>query len=424
MGNLQRSRLARPHTKIGRRALLALIFPALLLGLSPAAFAQLAATVSATGQYQYNSNVFDLQRGFYPGEATQAASYYEYGAALNLNDQISQQNIYLRGDDNQFVYDRFGLTHNEYAVDGGWLFKFADELSGSIDVSRSRVMVPFTSLVTFTTQALQLYTATDQRETATADYQFIPDWTLNVHGYTDRDTEPLVGEPDLLLSDSGAGTALRFGGNGEFKGAVVADYQHGDYAHATLYLSPSYNQWSGGIDASYQPVAQGSPTVVDFGFGRTSRVSPNGVDDVSGWTGHLNVSRELTGKTTLHLILQRNVNSFLTNAGAEIDSSAAVSAVWQATFKTGFTLGYTLDYTVYPDFGVVPGEPPINRGDHLQYTTFTINYLATRWLTIMPYFYFQTRASNLDGANFNATQYGVSFTIAWQNALAAGAGGR
>ena len=417
----QRSRLARRPASIHAWTLSGLLFLLLFLGATPSAFAQLAATVSATGAYQYNTNVFDLQRGFLPAPDyySQIATYYAYGAALNLNDQISQQNLYLRATDTEYKYDHFDLSHNEYALDGGWLWKVGDELNGTLDVSRAHVMVPFLALTTEATQALQLYVSTDQRETATANYQFTPDWAFGVNGYTDRDVEPLEGEPNLRLSDSGAGVALRFGGNGEWRGVLTGDYQHGDYANAILYFSPAYNQWDWGIGGTYQPNGAGSPTVVDFGFGTSSRTSPSGVNDTSAWTGHLNVTRQLTGKTTLKLTLLRDVSSFVAAASAQVDSAAGISAIWQATYKTSFTSSYTFDYTVYPGQGPNFG----NRGDHIQYATFAINYLPTRSLTIMPYLNFQTRASNLDGANFNATQYGVSFTVSWQNALAAGAAG-
>jgi len=385
------------------------------------ALAQLAATVSANGQWQYNSNVFDLQRGFLPTPDyySDAASYYAYGAGVNLNEQISQQNLYLRGTDTEYRYDHFDLSHNEYTLDGGWAWRVGDDLNGSFDISRAHTMVPFQSLTTLTSAALGLYTSTDQRETATADYQFTSKLAVDATAFADRLGEPLVGEPNLRLSDSGAGLALRLGGNGELKGALTADYQHGNYANAVLYLSPAYNQWDWSVGGTYQPVPQGGPTVVDFSFGETSRSSAVGYDNTSGWTGHLNFSRALTGKTTVKLALLRDLNSYVATAGSEMDSAATVSASWQATFKTGFSIAYTLDYSVYPDYALFPGGAPTDRSDHDQYATFTVTYAATRWLTILPYLNFQTRHSNLNGANFNATQYGVSITAALQNRLAA-----
>lgn len=423
MNQPQCSRLARRQALIWHFRLAALVVVPALALLPQCAMAQLAATVSATGQYQYNSNVFDLQRGFLPAPNyySDSASYYAYGAGINLNDQISQQNLYLRGTDTEYKYDHFDLSHNEYTLDGGWIWKVGDDLNGTFDVSRARVMVPFQTLTTLTTAALQLYVSTDQRETATIAYQFNSLWALGADAYTDRYAEPLLGEPDLRLADSGAGLALRVGGNGEFKGALTADYQHGDYANAILYLSPAYNQWDWAIGGTYQPVPQGSPTIVDFSFGETTRSSAIGYDNTSGWTGHLNFTRALTAKTTLKLSLLRDLNSYVATAGSETDTAATLSANWQATFKTGLGLSYTVDYSVYPDYVLVPRGAPTNRGDHYQYATVTVTYATRRWLTIVPYFNFQTRHSNLYGANFNATQYGVAFTVAWQNRLAGAA---
>jgi hypothetical protein len=418
--HLQRSRLPRRQISAWQFTLPTLVLTALVL-LPRCALAQLAATVSANGQYQYNSNVFDLQRGFLPapGYYSDAASYYAYGAGLNLNDQISQQNLYLRGTDTEYKYDHFDLSHNEYALDGGWAWKVGDDLNGTFDVSRAHTMVPFQSLTTLTTAALQLYTSTDQRESATANYQFTSEWAVGANAFTDRNTEPLVDEPDLRLADSGAGISLRVGGNGELRGVLAADYQHGDYANATLYSSPAYNEWDWSIGGTYQPVPQGSPTTVDFAFGETRRTSAVNFDNASGWTGHLNVSRVVTAKTTVRLALLRDLSSYVAEAGSQMDSAATLSAVWQATFKTGFSIGYTVDYSVYPNYVLFVGGPVTNRGDHNQYGTFTVSYAATRWLTIVPYLNYQTRHSNLDGANYNATQYGVSVNVAWENRLAA-----
>lgn len=377
--------------------------------------------MSANGQYQYNSNVFDLQRGFLPSPdyRSDAASDFAYGAGVNLSDQISQQNIYLRANDTEYRYDHFDLSHNEYALDGGWAWKVGDDVNGTFDISRAHVMVPFQELTVLTTSALQLYTSNDQRETATANYQVNSMWAVSGNAYTDRDGEPLLGEPNLRLSDSGGGLALLLGGNGELKGTLGANYQHGDYANAILFFSPSYDQWNWSVGGTYQPVPQGSPTVVDFAIGGSSRSSPHGIDSASGWTGHLNVSRNLTGKTTLRLSLLRDINSYVAGAGAETDSAGTLSATWQATFKTGLGAAYTVDYSVYPEGALTTRGLVVDRGDHDQYATFTVNYAATRWLSIVPYFNYQTRHSNLYGANFNATQYGVSLTVAWENRLAA-----
>lgn len=390
---------------------------AVLIGVwSGRAQAQLTTTVTGTGQYVFNSNVFDLQRGFASGEArvgryiqsqyNQADWYYSYGAGLNLSEQISQQTFYLRGTDTQYEYDHFTqLTHNEYNVDAGWLYQLGSAVSGTLDVSRYRTMVPFYQIVSVT-----LSLDTDQREQATLNFQIMPKLRFETNGYIDKLQEPLPGEPYLSLADSGGGGDLRYLGTNQWSATLNAAYQHGDYNNAILFFSPSYNQWTYGLGASYQPTGAGSASTFDFNIGKTSRTSPFAADDVSGITGHLDYTRQLTGKTSITAAFDRSISSFLTFAGSDIGTSGTVSANWQATYKIGVNLAYSLIYAYFPDQGFIAGT---SRGDHLQVATLNVSYAALDWLAIRPFANYQTRSSNYYGANFNDTIYGVSVVIQW-----------
>jgi hypothetical protein len=272
-------------------------------------------------------------------------------------------------------------------------------------------MVPFDELI-----SVVLSIETDQVERATAGFQFLSKWRLDANGYTEKLDEPLPGEPNLQLSDSGAGAVLKFLGTNEWTANLAANYQHGDYTNAIAYFSPSYNQWTESIGATYQPAGSTGPSAFDFAIGRTSRVSPLGVDDVSGTTGHLAYNRQLTGKTSISLAVDRNVASYLVNQSAYVDATGTISALWQATYKIGVGVGYNLIYALLPDQGFTPGT---NRGDHLQLATLNVNYAALQWLSIKPYVNFQTRSSNYYGANFNSTVYGISFVVQWPQTTAA-----
>ena len=72
-------------------------------------------------------------------------------------------------------------------------------------------------------------------------------------------------------------------------------------------------------------------------------------------------------------------------------------------------LGYDLVYVE------LPGQGPVGttRGDHLQIATFAISYTAVPWLAVRPYADYQTRISNVYGANFNASVFGVSVLLQW-----------
>lgn len=387
--------------------------PLLLLPLG--AHAQLTTSVTATGQYQYDSNVFDLQRG-YQGVYDLSDRYYAYGAGLNLNEQISQQNLFFRGSDTEYDYDRFGyLTHNEYNLDGGWLWKIGEDVNGNIEVTRTHAMVPFTEVI-----AVVLSFETDQRESASAGFLFTPEWRIDFNAYRDEVLEPLPAEdePNLAFNDSGGGALLRYLGGGEWVGNVNVTYQHGGFSGANTaattgtfaFFGPAYNQWTESLGTTYSPAGQGAGvSTVDFAIGRTSRTSRAGSDDISGTTGHLDYTRQLTGKTSVSLTLDRDISTFVTFGGADITNSAALSTLWNATYKTSVSVGYDLVYVDLPGQGTLG----TTRGDHLQFAALAINYTALPWLAIRPYADYQTRSSNVYGANFNASIFGVSVLVQW-----------
>ena len=112
-----------------------------LLGLSPAAaFAQLALTASANTEYQYNSNVFDQQRGFpLQGLTTPGLSdsMIDYGGKLDATYLWSQQQFRAVIIGTEYHYDRFTeLNHSEYTFDGAWNWRIGSALDGLLEASR------------------------------------------------------------------------------------------------------------------------------------------------------------------------------------------------------------------------------------------------------------------------------------------------
>ena len=395
----------------------ALVLLTAVLLIPAPAFAQLAVKASASGSYQYNSNVFDLQTGFPvfgTNDYRRADSYYVYGGTLALNDQVSQQNLYLTAGDTELTYDHFTqLTHDEYHVDAGWNWRLGLDLDGTFDVLRSRTMVAFTEVV-------QQYLAldTEQRETANIGFQFLPQWRVEANGYTRKLQEPLPDQPNLQLTESQVGGVLKYGGMAALTSGLSASYSHGDFTATNGVFNPQYDQKTAELVATYRPSASSGTiglsgrSTFDGAVGYSERTSPVSFDKASGLTGHLDYTNQLTGKTSAQVALDRVINSYVTNTGSEIDTSASATVLWQATYKTGISAAYTWTYRNLPDQGFIPGT---TRDDHLQFVSLTVDYEPLRWLAIKPYANIQTRTSNYFGGNFNATVYGATFTVQWQN---------
>jgi hypothetical protein len=393
---------------------------ALLATLPGVAHAQLTVRLAGVGGWQYNSNVYAVQSGFpVPGtnDFHYSDTYYSYGGQLALSESYSQQNWFVNAGATRFVYDHFTqLTHNENTIDGGWNWKIGNDWDGRIEVLHARTMVAFTEII-----QLEIAFATEQRETAVVGYQLMPEWRLEASGYTRRLDEPLFLEPNLQLKESSGTLALTYSGASALASGIAGSYSHGSYTGVSA--SPeaipffSYDQKSISLTASYKPstttgLGISGVSTFDGAVGWSDRSSPSDASNISGLTGHLDYTNQLTGKTSARLAVDRAINSYLTNAASEIDTSVALSASWQATYRIAVTPAYTWLYRFLPLQGSTPGT---DRRDHLQYAALTVEYVPRPWLTIRPYFNFQTRSSNFYGGNFNATVYGVNVTVAWQH---------
>lgn len=391
-----------------------------LAALPGVAHAQLNVRVAAVGGWQYNSNVYAVQSGFpVPGTDSfhYGDTYYSYGGLLALNQTVSLQNFFLNAALTRFIYDYFSnLTHNEYNIDGGWNWKIGSDWDGRIEVLHNRTMVAFTEIV-----QLEIAFATEQRETALIGYQLMPEWRLEASGYTRKLDEPLFDEPNLQLTESSGTLAIKYGGPSALTSGIAGSYSHGSYTGVST--SPeaipffAYDQKSISLTATYQPstttgLGISGVSTFDGAVGWSDRSSPSNASDISGLTGHLDYTNQVTGKTSARLALDRAINSYLTNAASEIDTSVALSATWQATYRISVAPAYTWLYRFLPLQGYIPGT---DRRDHLQYATLAVTYEPRPWLIIGPYFNFQTRSSNYYGGNFNATVYGIKVTLAWQH---------
>ena len=372
---------------------------------SAPAYAHLQLAATANADYEYNSNVFDLPSGAANGALSGADRYLIYGVQASLEELLSQQDFFLRASDNEYRYDHFsGLDHNEYRVDGGWNWKFGDQWSGVLEVLRSYSMVPFAEL-----EQTVLSMQTEQRESARISYLFQPHWRLDFNGYTHTALEPLVTASNLKLTESEGDMTLEYLGISHLSGGVNAGYLSGAYSDVSAaQFAPDYHQVYGGLVANYE-VSGHSNLGAQIGY--SDRVSQAAVNSVSGYTGEIIYRNQITGKTSLSVSASRLINVYLANAGSEIDTVGNVNVTWQATIKTGFTLGYQYTYRDMPDQGEGLG---VTRIDHEQDISVNVQWQPRQWLTIRPYADIQVRHSDLVGARYNASIYGLKASLQLQ----------
>jgi len=373
-------------------------------GVPSAVLAQFTGRAFATGQFENNSNVFDLNSGEpvgLTGGARGGDSYYAYGGGFDTHYLWGLQDFHVLASAKEFDYQHFtGLDHSEYNIDTSLKWILSRSVDGTLQVTRIRSMVPF-----FDVGLTQLVLQTDQREFGELGLTLVSDWRVEGSAYTRKDEEPTQGSPNLELTETSGKAAIKYLGINQVTSGAFASYTTGTYQGAISTVDPSYHQDDAGLTATY--LSSRSSTEGSIGYSR--RVSATGLDDTAGTTGAFSFKDKLTPKTTLIATVSRSINNYVINAGSEIDTGGGVNLTWQATYKLQVTAGYTYTNRNYPR----QGNNPIgsDRVDHQQYANLQIDYQPVPWLTIRPYAKILTRNSDFIGGDFNSTVFGVMFTV-------------
>jgi hypothetical protein len=369
----------------------------------------LTTSFTAAGQFEHDSNVFDLQKGFappgFPLSTRHSDSWYSASGTGSTKYDWSGQTLYADLSGSHSSYNYFSeLDHYEYKLDAGWKGEFAGIWNASLQGTRDQAMVPFLEL-----NEPILSISTQTRGDAGFGVHFLPSWRLEGSGFQRTVTWPLPGTPDLKLEESEGQLALEYVGTARLASGLSVAYLSGQVSGAAnALLNPSYRQPSASFVVHYAD----ETSTLDAEAGYSERKSPgarSAINSTSGGSGRISYLNKLTGKTSLNLVVARAFNAYLTNSGTEIDNTAMLSVLWQATFKIGVTAAYAYDYSQFPGQGNAPVGG--NRGDHVQTTSLKIDYAALRWLGIDAYAKYQTRASNLIGGNFDGSIVGVDVAL-------------
>jgi hypothetical protein len=380
---------------------LAAFFPA-------AAWAQLHAMPYADTAYEYNSNVFAL-----PSSApepvgdhgpTFSDQYLEERAGVDALYDWSLQEFYANVEGRHFGYEQLSaLSHDEYLLHGGMKWTLGYLFDGVLDYRRERSMVPFLEF-TATQLPLQVQSVT----TASANFQFTPDWRLQSQGVINDLDSPRPGYPSLSLTEDSIHEGLRYVGVAKLSAGIDAIFLNGHFNGEEFILTPRYNQTT--VEAAAKYVATGLSSF-DGAVGYTRRIQENG-ETLGGPSVMLAYQRNLTGLTSIDIKLSRAFNTYLTYEGAEIDTGLALGAIWNATSTIAVAPGYQWTYSTFPGANLAGLAPVgIERVDHYQLATLSVKYQPRDWLSLRLYGQYEMRDSDVGIISFNRTLFGLEFEV-------------
>lgn len=377
-----------------------------LLAMPATAYCQSTFLPYVSTQYEYNNNVFALPNSSAAFSQNQdprlGDSDLKAVAGADENYLFGRQRLYATVEGRYVEYDHFGyLSHSEYLGKLGFDWKLFDLFDGTLLGSIERVMAPFANRDTQTQLALNL----DRNAIAKFNVRVAPEWRVETSvDYHDLDS-PIEDFPDYGLSETTGHVALKYVGIANLTYGISADYLHGQYRNAPT--PGDYDQTNLNLTMTY--LASGL-SQFNGAVGHTKRDQGEDQNNISALTGDLGYTRQLTGKTSVHVDVARQVNSYIGAGGSELDTVALVQLNLQPTYKIGVQLGYQY---IWSDFvgQTVPGADIIGRKDRTPGATFRMNYQVRRWLSIQPYATYQRRNSTEEIFEFSGTTIGIKLLV-------------
>lgn len=360
---------------------------------------------------EHNSNLFsvpDQNAVVDPkGNKTLADTTTSYLAGAVASFLYGRQELLATVEGRRSLYNEFtDLDHNEYLVDLGYKWKLFRTLDGLLDARESRQIVNF---VERTTTILTLQT--DKAVKGTLNAHVTSDWLLEAGLATHRLDSPLLDPPlayapDFSLRETTESAGLKYVGVANLAYGLEISHVEGVYSGDPGAVD--YNQNTAQLAAKYNVSGL---TTLNAAAGYTRRLLQDNGGTVSGATGLLGYSRQLTGKTSVNLQFSRLLNSYYNAGSSEIDTGGSAGALWQATPKLSVALNYQRVHSQFLG-QTLPNANIQGRVDTFNFASMDVIFQPRLWLSIHPYVKYQKRDSNLENLfSFTGTLYGLEVRI-------------
>jgi hypothetical protein len=323
-----------------------------------------------------------------------------YRAGADFNYPFDLQRAYAMLEARHVNYERFtNLDHSEYLIDLGLSWRLTSRFDGILDAKREKKIIAFADA-----DLTQLEIQTDQVVKGSFNVAVTPEWRLETQASAHTLDYPIAESPDFRLQEGLEGLGIKYVGIANLAYGIEATHVDGNYegvAGASDYKQNTYQ-----LAAKY---SLRSVTRFDAAIGYTERSIQGSSSSVSGVTGLFGYDRQLTGKTSVDVRLQRAVNTYYTAGSSEIDTSGTVGIRWQATPKIGLELSYQRVRSEF-EGQTLQDALTLGRKDNASNGSLEVRYQPLRWLLIRPYVRRQVRESNFEQFTYNDTQVGIELT--------------
>ncbi|MDB5744867.1 MAG: epsL [Polaromonas sp.] len=365
----------------------------------------------ASENVQYDSNVFRLSDSVNAqaliGTPTRSDTTAVTSVGVKLNKPYGLQRFELDVSATDHRYKRFsGLNFTAFDYAAAWRWSLTPAFHGNFTSDR-REYVDTTADV----QSVGALNRRTERSTLLdAEYELGAAWRL-LGGVSERNSTSSLpftfeGNSKVRSAEAGvgyvfaSGTSLAYrlkNGNGEYSNLPTA-----------IPFSSDFSQRE--HEFRFELPSTGRTTV----RGRMSHLSRDhdvlAARDFSGFTGQLDATYAITGKTSLIGGVARDLGSYQTTTSSYYESMRLfVGPTWKATEKIALRLRYDRDARKYK--GPLPGFVDSGRRDTADLVTLAVDWEPIRAVKVTASAQRDQRRSNLSGFDYKSNVFGLAAQV-------------
>ena len=317
--------------------------------------------------YAYDSNLFRLENDDQArallGTSDKSATYHTLAAGMDVDWRISRQVLKGRLEVNQTRFDTYKkLDYSGHTglLQWNWLIgKFA---TGDLGVNETKTLASFNDIQN-STQSL----VTTRQAYAHAGIKLALPWQLNLGLVRTTTSNSANSQQSLNYNENKYTAGIQYQTE---KGTLLefnSQYSEGQYPNRQIIgaapVDNGYRQYDNGVATLWSP---GVKTKLKGELNYTQRRYADVPQrDFSGVTGRLATDWMVTEKTTLGLVLYRDIGVVENNtASYSINRGVTLSAAWRPTVKLSFKARAIRERQTYAgDPGFVLTSAPTRQDD-------------------------------------------------------------
>ncbi len=375
-------------------------------------------TGNATVGVQHDSNPFQLSEAEPLPVGTGGTKRDDLSALLTVNANAAFTagpiELQLLSTFNHVEYHRFdNLNRNDFNLNGNllWNSKQDGVYDFSLQYTQSKLPIGLADVGGNTAVLQNVHSAQGKlhvRPTSRWEIGLAPQWT--------ESKTPLEDQPDFGYRLISGRLSLNYLGAGRIVPGVAVTEARGRYTGTGIGNNVRYTEQTVEGTLGYRTKSRSSVT---FAAGYTERnttlleptTDPTALaieGKTPAFTGSLNFNYQLSVKTSLYVSAYRSFQQYEGGVNTSLGTGFVTGATWAATAKLSVAVDTGFSWAKIE--GVPLGGVVAQRQDLVRSSSFTVNYAATRRVTVRTYLRRQLRNSTIGPDQFSSTIAGMDLS--------------